>query len=101
MDFEAGKKRLGRLVRLSAGWALTVFGLLLMLTPGPGLLLLLPGISLLSAESRMVRRFIRRWREQRLVRRALREAERVGIRLDPGPDDEDDPPPATPAGPRA
>lgn len=87
-------KRLGRLARLSAGWTLTTFGLIMMVTPGPGLLLLLPGISLLSAESRMVRRFIRRWREQRHVRRALREAERFGIKIDPGPDEEDDPPPA-------
>lgn len=92
MDLQEGKRRLGRIARLVSGWVLTIFGLVLMLTPGPGLLLFLPGVALLSAESRTVRRFIRRWREQRLVRRALREAERVGFRIDPGPDDEDEPP---------
>lgn len=97
MVLASGRSRFGRLARVSAGWTLTFFGLVMMVTPGPGLLLLLPGISLLSAESRMVRRFIRRWREQRLVRRALREAERIGFRIDPGPDDEDDPPAPRPS----
>jgi hypothetical protein len=97
MNFDAGRRTLGRLIRLAAGWTLTLFGLLLMVTPGPGLLFFLPGLALLSAESRMVRRFIRRWREQHLVRRALREAERVGLRIDPGPDDEEHEPPIGPA----
>ncbi|MGH9749884.1 MAG: PGPGW domain-containing protein [Candidatus Polarisedimenticolia bacterium] len=98
MTFEEGKRRVWRLVRLSAGWGLTVGGLILMVMPGPGILLFLPGLALLSAESRTVRRWIRRWREQRLVRRALREAERVGFKLDPGPDDDDEDRPAASAG---
>jgi hypothetical protein len=97
MNFNSHRRRIGRVIRLAAGWTLTLFGLLLMLTPGPGLVLFLPGLALLSAESHLVRRLIRRWREQHLVRRALREAERVGIRIDPGPDDDEDRPPIRPA----
>ncbi|OLD65019.1 MAG: hypothetical protein AUI47_03265 [Acidobacteria bacterium 13_1_40CM_2_68_5] len=88
MDFESGKKKAWRLVRLTFGWALTALGFALLFLPGPGLLFLLPGLTLLSAESLWVRRLLRRLRERRLVRRAMNEAEKVGIRFDLGPDDE-------------
>jgi uncharacterized protein (DUF58 family) len=81
MDLETGKKKVGRVLRLTAGWVLTVVGIILMvpLVPGPGILLLLPGVTLLSAESRWVRRRLRQLREWRLMRRAMREAEKVGV----------------------
>lgn len=87
---ETGKRRVGRVVRLTVGWILTVAGLVLMipLVPGPGILLLLPGITLLSAESRSVRNGLRRLREWRLMRRAMREAERVGVNFNLDKDDD-------------
>ncbi len=88
MDFESGKKKAWRAIRLAVGWGLTVVGLALLFLPGPGLLLLLPGLTLLSAESLWVRRVLRRLRQKRLVRRAIIEAEKAGLRLDLGPDDE-------------
>ncbi|OLC55381.1 MAG: hypothetical protein AUH92_02290 [Acidobacteria bacterium 13_1_40CM_4_69_4] len=94
MDFATGKKRAWRVVRLAVGWALALVGFVLLFLPGPGLLFLLPGLTLLSAESRWVRRLLRRLREKRLVRRAMSEAEKAGIRFDLGPDD--DPPDETP-----
>lgn len=99
MSLEAGRKRAWRLVRLGGGWLLTLFGVVLLFLPGPGILFLLPGLTLLSAESRWVRRMLRRAREQRHVRRAMREAEKAGFKIDPGPDDE--PPAASGAPPGA
>jgi len=95
MDFASGKKKAWRVLRLAVGWTLTVIGFALLFLPGPGLLFFLPGLTLLSAESRWVRRQLRRLREKRLVRRAISEAERAGIRFDLGPDDE--PPDGPPA----
>ena len=99
MDYETGKRHAWRIARLTVGWLFTLVGLVLLVLPGPGLLFLIPGLTLLSAESLWVRRFLRRLRERRLVRRAIREAERAGIRIDFGPDD-DGPgqPPAAGAG---
>jgi len=90
MDFASGKKKAWRVVRLAVGWTLTVVGLVLLFLPGPGILFFLPGLTLLSAESRWVRRLLRRLREKRLIRRAMSEAEKAGIKFDLGPDD--DPP---------
>ena len=79
--------RVGRIFRLTIGWILTVAGLVLAVPfiPGPGFLLFLSGVALLSTESRWIRKILRRLRERRLIRRAMREAERVGFRIDPGP----------------
>ncbi|MBI4168466.1 MAG: hypothetical protein HY510_00860 [Acidobacteria bacterium] len=90
MSMEAGKKRVGRVIRLTVGWILTVAGLVLMipLVPGPGILFLLSGITLLSAESRGVRNLLRRLREWRLMRRAMREAEKVGVNFNLDKDDD-------------
>lgn len=88
MDFQTGKRHAWRIVRLGTGWLLSVVGFALLFLPGPGLLFLVPGLTLLSAESVWVRRFLRRTRERRLVSRALREAERAGIKIDFGPDDD-------------
>jgi len=88
MDFASGKKKAWRAVRLVVGWGLTLVGLALLFLPGPGLLLLLPGLTLLSAESLWVRRVLRRLREKRLVRKAMTQAEKAGLHLDLGPDDE-------------
>ena len=88
------RTRAGRLIRLILGWILTVLGILtaVPLVPGPGILLFLSGVTLLSTESRWIRRMLRKVRERRLVRRAMREAERVGFKIDPGDRDEDDDP---------
>lgn len=89
MNLETGKKAIGRIIRLTIAWLLVVGGLVLMPTPiAPGFLLLLPGLALLAAESRWVRRLLRRWREQRLIRHAIREAEKAGIKIDLDSDDE-------------
>jgi len=87
-SLEAGRKRAWRLVRLGTGWFLTLVGVVLVFLPGPGILFLLPGLTLLSAESRWVRQLLRRAREYRHVRRAMRSAEKAGFKIDPGPDDE-------------
>lgn len=93
MDPQATKARAGRIARLATGWTLTLAGLVLVPVPIlPGFVLLVPGLALLAAESRLIRSFLRRHRERRLMRRAMREAERVGVRLDLGPDSEDDGP---------
>jgi UPF0716 family protein affecting phage T7 exclusion len=99
----SGSARLtpGRLARLAAGWVLTITGVVLILLPVvPGFFLVLPGLAILSAESRWVRRLLRRVREQALMRRAMREAERAGFRIDLGPDEEGErrPPPEAPKG---
>lgn len=99
MSLEGGRKRAWRLFRLGSGWFLTIVGLALLVLPGPGILLLLPGLTLLSAESQWVRRLLRRVREQRHVRRAMRQAEKAGFKIDPGPDDE--PQAASPPSPGA
>lgn len=88
MSLEGGRKRAWRLVRLGTGWFMTLVGVALLFLPGPGILFLLPGLTLLSAESQWVRMLLRRVREQRHVRRAMREAEKAGFKIDPGPDDE-------------
>lgn len=57
-------------------------GIILWLVPVlPGGFLMVPGIAILAAESRWVRALLRRYREKRLMRRALREAERVGLKI--------------------
>lgn len=78
-----GRRRKGSLFRLIGGWVLLVAGLVLSipLVPGPGFLLVFGGIALLSSESRLIRSLIRRHREKRLIKRALREAERVGLKI--------------------
>jgi putative transmembrane protein PGPGW len=96
MSLEGGRKRAWSLFRLGSGWVLTIVGLALLILPGPGILLLLPGLTLLSTESQWVRRQLRRVREYRHVRRAMREAEKAGFKIDPGPDDE---PPASSGAP--
>ncbi len=98
MDLETGKRRAWHIVRLGIGWLLTAIGVALLVLPGPGILFLVPGITLLSAESLWVRRLLRRLRERRLVRRAMRQAERAGIKFDLGPD-EDPPEGPSPPGP--
>lgn len=100
MDLESGKRQAWHVIRLSIGWLLTIVGITLLVLPGPGILFLIPGVTLLSAESRWVRRFLRRMRERRLVRRAMREAERAGIKFDLGPD-EDGPDDLSASGPPA
>ncbi len=98
MDLESGKRQAWHFVRLGIGWLLTVIGIALLVLPGPGVVFLIPGITLLSAESRWVRRLLRRLRQRRLVRRAMRQAEKAGIRFDLGPD-EDGPDQPSPPGP--
>ncbi len=98
MKVGAGKPKPGRIIRLVAGWVLTVAGLILGPVPiVPGFVLLVPGIAILCAESRWLRRLFRRYREQRLMKTALREAERVGLKIDldadcGGEDEESEPP---------
>lgn len=98
-SLEGGRKRAWSLFRLGSGWFLTVVGLAFIPLPGPGILLVLPGLTLLSAESRWVRGLLRRVREQRHVRRAMRQAEKAGFKIDPGPDE--DRPAASPQPPGA
>jgi len=75
-------RRGGRIARLAAGWVLTGLGLPLLLLPGPGLLFIFFGVGLLSSENRWLRRRLRELRQYRLMRRAMREAERMGVRFD-------------------
>lgn len=85
----APRGRRGRVARLATGWALTVAGVVLGPVPVlPGIVFLVPGVAILAAESRWIRSLLRRYRERRLMRQALREAERVGLRinLDHDPD---------------
>lgn len=98
MERPPPRTRSARFARLMLGWAMTIGGLILGPVPIlPGFVLLVPGLALLATESRFIRGQLRRLREKRLIRRAMREAERVGIRLDLGQDgDEDDPPPGGP-----
>lgn len=71
-----------RWVRLTTGWILTIAGLIMGPMPVvPGFLLLIPGIAILAAESRWIRSLLRRYREKKLMRDALREAERVGLKI--------------------
>ena len=93
MDLESGKRKAWHFVRLGIGWLLTAIGVALLVLPGPGVLFLVPGITLLSAESIWVRRLLRRLRERRLVRQAMRQAERAGIKFDLGPDEDGPSPP--------
>jgi putative transmembrane protein PGPGW len=88
MDYQSGKRKVWHIVRLGLGWLLTAIGIVLLVLPGPGVLFLIPGLTLLSAESLWVRRFLRRLRQRRLVSRAIREAEKAGIKIDFGPDDD-------------
>ena len=66
------------------GWVLIVSGLILAIpfVPGPGFILLLGGVALLSSESRWLRGLLRRYREHRLMKQALRAAERAGVKID-------------------
>lgn len=97
----APRTRRGRLIRLCTGWALTVAGIILGPVPMlPGVVLLVPGLAILAAESRWIRALLRRYREKRLMRQALREAERVGLKInldhDPEVDGVDPGPPPGP-----
>ena len=87
---DRGRTKAGRIIRLVAGWSLVVGGLILAIpfVPGPGVVLFIFGVGLLSSESRFVRRVLRQLREWRLMRRAMREAARAGVRFDL--DDEED-----------
>jgi hypothetical protein len=92
------RSRRGRLIRLTTGWVLTVGGVVLGPVPIlPGMVLLVPGIAILCAESRWLRSLLRRYRERRYLKQALREAERVGLRInldhDPEIDGEEGDPP--------
>jgi len=98
MDLETGRKRAWHFIRLGIGWLLTSLGIVLLVLPGPGVLFLVPGLTMLSAESSWVRRILRRARERWYIRRAMREAEKVGITFDLGPD-EDGPDDSSPPGP--
>ena len=97
----ARRGKRGRPARLATGWALTVAGLILIPVPVlSGVVFLVPGLAILAAESRWIRALLRRYRERRLLRQALREAERVGIKInlehDPDVDGVD---PSAPPGP--
>ena len=94
---QAPRIKKSRVFRLVTGWVLTIAGLVLGPVPlFPGFVLLIPGVAILCAESRWVRSLLRRFRERRLMRKALREAERVGLRInldhDPEVDGEETPP---------
>ena len=91
------KKGPGRALRLATGWALTVAGLILGPVPiVPGFVLLLPGLALLCAESRWLRALLRRHRERLLLRRAMREMERIGLKIDLEAESEESPAPRDP-----
>ncbi len=83
MPIQPGKGKAGRVVRLATGWTLLIGGVILGPVPiFPGFVLVIPGLTMLAAESRWVRGWLRRLREQRHVRRAMHEAERIGLKLD-------------------
>ena len=96
MDQPTPTRRAGRIIRLATGWVLVAGGIILGPVPIlPGFALLLPGLALLATESRFMRGWLRSLRQKRLMRRAMREAERVGFKFDLGQDgegDEADPP---------
>ncbi len=101
LDHRSTRRRgKGSLLRLIFGWVLLVIGLILAIpfVPGPGFIFVLGGLGLLSSESRAIRRLLRRLREWRLLRRAMREAERVGVRLDLDDDEQDERPGPPPVG---
>ncbi len=101
LDHRSTRRRgTGSLLRLIFGWVLLVIGLILAIpfVPGPGFIFVLGGLGLLSSESRAIRRLLRRLREWRLLRRAMREAERVGVRLDLDDDEQDERPGPPPVG---
>ncbi|HEU4402591.1 MAG TPA: PGPGW domain-containing protein [Candidatus Polarisedimenticolia bacterium] len=101
-DLETGRRRAWSLVRVITGWILTIAGLVLIPVPVlPGFLLVIPGVALLAAESRWVRRLLRRMRDHRLLRRAMREAEKAGLRIEEEPDESDRPPPPSSGPPSA
>ncbi|MBI4425689.1 MAG: PGPGW domain-containing protein [Elusimicrobia bacterium] len=52
-----------RWLRLGAGWGLLLAGVVLIPLPGPGLLVILGGLTLLSKESAWARRVLGRLRE--------------------------------------
>ena len=93
-------RKRGRVWRLITGWILTIAGIILGPVPVlPGVVFLVPGIAILCAESRFIRGLLRRYRDWRLLRKALRGAERVGIKIDlehdPDVDGEGEAPPAS------
>lgn len=61
----------GRWLRLGAGAVLLVLGLLMLVTPGPGLVALAVGAALLAGEFRAIARFLD-WAELRVHRLAAR-----------------------------
>jgi hypothetical protein len=98
-----GRSSRGRTLRLALGWTLTVAGAILIPVPIlPGAVLLIPGLAILCAESRWVRSLLRRYRQQRLMKQALTEAERLGIKIDldhdPDVDGRVESPPGPPTG---
>ena len=66
---EAPARRVGRAVRLVAGWTLLLSGAALLVLPGPGFPLLLGGLALLAREQawagRLHRRILDRWARAR------------------------------------
>jgi len=99
----SGRSRFGRWARLTVGWVLTVAGAILGPVPVlPGAVLLIPGVAILCAESRWVRALLRRYHHQHLMKKALREAERLGIKInldhDPEVDGRLPPSPGPPKG---
>ena len=51
-----------RWLRIVAGWCLVIVGIILIPLPGPGLLVILGGLALLSRESAWARRMIEKIR---------------------------------------
>lgn len=89
MEPSGTKGKRGRQIRLAAGWVLTVGGVALGFVPVlQGWMLLIPGVAILSAESRWFRSLLRRHRERRYMKQALHQAERAGLKinLDHDPD---------------
>ncbi len=64
------RRVLARAARVVAGWLLLTVGLLLLIIPGPGTLLSLAGLSLLSREHEWARRWMVPW--ERRVRAGVR-----------------------------
>ena len=62
-----------RIVRIIAGAVILILGLIMLVTPGPGILLILGGVWLLSADIRLARLLLMRIRlEARKARRKYR-----------------------------
>lgn len=82
----APARRVGRAVRIVAGWTLLLSGAALLVLPGPGFPLLLGGLALLAREQawagRLHRRILDRWARARERRGGQRAA--AGVPRDGG-----------------